>query len=93
MRKEIFAGLIVSVLFATVGVLWLSTSMETLDEIAERFGVEGHEIWNPIFPDYSVPGHEESAGATLILSLASTILVFCTAYLVGKLLIVKRGKR
>lgn len=93
MNKVVLAGIVIAALFAMMGVLWLSTSKETLDEIAEQLGVKGFSLWNPLFPDYAVPGHEESAGTTLVLSLVSIIMVFCAAYLVGKLLIAKRGKR
>jgi len=93
MDKVAVVGITVAALFATAGVLWLSTSMETLDEIAEQLGAEEFSLWIPLFPDYTVPGHEESVGSTLVLSLASTVMVFGAAYLVGKLLIAKRGKR
>jgi len=93
MDKALIAGIAVAALFATAGVLWLSTSMETLDEIAEQLGVKGYGLWNALFPDYAVPGHEGSVWVTLALSLASIAMVFCAAYLVGRLLIAKRGKR
>ena len=93
MDRAVLAGIAIAALFATAGVLWLSTSKEALDEIAKQLGIEGISLWNPLFPDYSVPGHEGSVWATLALSLASTALVFCAAYLVLRLLVVKRGKR
>jgi len=93
MNKVVLAGIAIGALFAIAGVLWLSTSMETLDEIAEQLGVKGFNLWNPLFPDYAVPGHKESVGATLALSLVSIAIVFRAAYLVAKLLIVRREKR
>lgn len=85
-------GIVTAVLLAVVGVLWLSGSMETLDRVAELLGVKGLTLWNPLFPDYILPGHEGNVEATLVLGVTSTLIVFGAAYLLGRLLIAKRRK-
>ena len=85
--------MVVALVFVAVGVVWLSASIETFDVVAEHLGVEEERLWTPFLPDYTIPGLEESLGATLILGIASTLLVLGVAYGVGRVLLLKRGRK
>lgn len=84
-RRDLAIGLAVAFIFVALGVFLLSESLETLDVQAEEMGLVGYNILASPFPEYVVPGFEDVWG-TLLLGLASTVMIFMVAYAVGKLL-------
>jgi hypothetical protein len=87
MRKDknlMFVGLILSLFFVIVGSVWLSQSTETLDVVAEHFGVETTSIWNPPIPDYEISGYEGNIPINIIVGIVFTLLVFGVTLAVGK---------
>jgi len=91
-RKDVLVAIAASLIFVLIGVVWLSTSLETLDEVAELLGAEERKIWNPLFPEYTIPGLEDNMGATLVFSIISMLGVLAVAYTVSRLLITRRRK-
>jgi len=87
MRKDkslILIGIIISVFFVIVGAVWLSQSAETLDEVAEHFGVGATSIWNPPIPDYEISGYEGNIPMNITVGIVFTLLVFGVTLVVGK---------
>jgi ABC-type uncharacterized transport system permease subunit len=81
-----------SLIFVVIGVVWLSTSIETFDEVAKLLGAEERKYWNPLFPEYTIPGLEGNMGATLIFNIIMMLGVLALAYAVSRLLITRRRK-
>ena len=92
MRKDVLVAIAASLIFVLIGVVWLSTSIETFDEVAGQLGAEERKIWNPLFPEYTLPGLESDLGSTLILSIVSMLGVLAVAYTISRLLITRRRK-
>jgi len=90
--KLTVVGIIISIIFVIIGCIWLSLSVETLDEIAENFGAKENSIWNPPIPDYELPGFEGNVLINTIIGIIFTILTFIAAYGIGNLLKSKRVK-
>lgn len=84
-QKTIIIGLTVAIIFVIIGVFFLSYAMETLDVKAEQLGAEEQPIYEPPFPDYSIIGIDNMWG-TLIIGLASTLLLFIVGFGVAKIL-------
>ena len=84
-HKTIVIGLLVALIFVVVGVFVLSYSMETLDKQAEQLGAQENPVYNPPFPDYTIPGVDNVWGA-LIIGIAGTLLLFATGLGVAKLM-------
>ncbi|MEM4251003.1 MAG: hypothetical protein QW828_04150, partial [Candidatus Bathyarchaeia archaeon] len=85
MRRDsriVLAGFTVSLIFVLVGTVLLSQSTETLDKVAEHFGIESTSIWNPPMPDYEIPGCEGDVQADIAVGVVSTLLVFAVTLLV-----------
>jgi amino acid transporter len=92
-RKLTIIGIIISIIFVIIGCIWLSLSVETLDEIAENFGVKENPIWNPPLPDYELPGFEGNVLINTIIGIVFTIVVFIVTYSIGNLLKIKESKK
>jgi amino acid transporter len=90
--KLTVVGIIISIIFVIIGCIWLSLSVETLDEIAENFGAKENPIWNPPIPDYELPGFEGNVLINTIIGIIFTILIFIAVYGIGNLLKSKRVK-
>jgi amino acid transporter len=91
--KLTIIGIIISIIFVIIGCIWLSLSVETLDEIAENFGVKENPIWNPPLPDYELPGFEGNVLINTIIGIVFTIVVFIVTYSIGNLLKIKESKK
>jgi amino acid transporter len=91
--KLTIIGIIISIIFVIIGCIWLSLSVETLDEIAENFGVKENPIWNPSLPDYELPGFEGNVLINMIIGIVFTIVVFIVTYSIGNLLKIKESKK
>lgn len=86
------AGIILSLLFVVVGVVWFSYSAETLDEVAGHFGASESRPWNPPIPDYEIPGFEGNLTANIIVGFAFTLVILAVTFVVGKSLVPTRNK-
>jgi hypothetical protein len=91
-KKTIIIGLVVAIIFVLIGVFFLSYALETLDVKAEQLGAQENPIYEPIFPDYVIPGMDNPV-ATAILGIASTLLLFAVAFGVAKLLKKKKSQQ
>jgi len=90
-QKTVIVGLTVALVFVLLGVFVFSYGMETLDVKAEQLGMEEQSIYEAPFPDYSIAGLENEWG-TLIVGLASTLLLFVAGFGIAKVL-KKRGQK
>ena len=88
-QKTVLIGLGVAMIFVLVGVFFLSYSMETLDKQAEQLGVEEQPIYQPPFPDYLIPGLNDTLGG-LIIGVGGTLLLFVAGLAVAKILKLKK---
>ena len=77
-------------IFVLVGVFVLSNSFETLDKQAEQLGAEENPVYNPPFPDYTIPGLDTVWGA-LIVGVIGTLLLFLVGLLVAKIMRKKKS--
>lgn len=84
-QKTIIIGIGISLIFVLLGVFVFSYAMETLDVKAEELGAEENPIYEPPLPDYTIPGWEDEWGS-LLLGVASTLLLFIAGIGVAKLL-------
>jgi len=88
--RMLTVGVMISVLFVVVGVVWLSNSAETLDNVAEHLGASESPVWNPPISDYEMPGLEGNMVANIAVGLVSTLVTLGAAFTVGKCLRSKR---
>ncbi len=91
------AGLLVSLILATLISPFASSSPDGLEKVAldKRFLAqsEGKTVWKlPLIADYLMPGIKNEALATGLAGLAGTLLVFGTALGIGRL-ISKRSRK
>ncbi len=84
-QKTILIGLSVALILVILGVFCFSYALETLDLKASEIGLEEQHIYDPPFPDYNRIGFENK-WSNLVISIASTILLFIVAFAVAKLL-------
>jgi len=84
-RKTVAIGLAVAAVFVVVGNLVFSYALETLDVQAERLGVSGESILDAPFPEYTIPGFDNAWGSVL-LGIASMLLIFTVTLVVANLL-------
>ncbi|HVP92159.1 MAG TPA: hypothetical protein VMS94_00300 [Acidobacteriota bacterium] len=89
-QKTIIIGLTVALIFVLIGVFMLSYSMETLDKQAEQLGSEEKPIFNPPFPDYTIPGLDNVWGS-LIIGVMGTLSLFVVSLAVARLLQKKKA--
>ncbi|MCW3994733.1 MAG: cobalamin biosynthesis protein CbiN [Candidatus Bathyarchaeota archaeon] len=89
-QKTIIVGLTVAIIFVLIGVFFLSYALETLDLKAEQLGAQEQPIYDPPLPDYVIPGMD-NPWATVILGIASTLLLFAVGLIVAKLLNKKKS--
>ncbi|MCP8310064.1 MAG: hypothetical protein L6N95_05320 [Candidatus Methylarchaceae archaeon HK01B] len=85
-RRIFMIGVITSIIFVVVGCLWLSSSLETLDEVAERFGTKEIPLWSPPLPDYEIPGLEGNTLANIGVGIGATLLILGLSFVTGKAL-------
>lgn len=90
-QKTIIIGLAVAIIFVLLGVFCFSYAMETFDVKAEELGAQENPIYEPPLPDYTIPGIDNVWG-TLILGIASTLLLFLAGLGIALLLKRKRVK-
>ena len=88
-RKTIAVGLAIAIVFATLGTLIFSNSLETLDVQAERLKIAGENILHSPFPEYTIPGLE-NVWATILLGIVSTLGIFAVTLIVANLLKTKQ---
>ena len=79
-------GLVLSLVFVLVGVIWLSNSVETLDQIAEHFGATASPMWSPPIPDYEIHGFEGNVMVNIAVGIVFTVMVLASTFAVGKCL-------
>jgi len=85
-RWLVAVGVVFAVVFVMVGVQVLSMSAETLDEVAENFGVSESPIYEPPLPNYELPGFEGNAAVNIILGITFTLLTLLVTFAIGKAL-------
>lgn len=85
-KMLITIGIIASIVFVIIGVIWLATSAETFDKVAEEFGAEESPIYKPLLSDYEVPGLEGNTAANILLGAMFTFAVLAVAFAAGKVL-------
>ncbi|HVP16946.1 MAG TPA: PDGLE domain-containing protein [candidate division Zixibacteria bacterium] len=90
LRKIVFVGIAVALIFVLVGAFVLSYSMETLDKQADKLGAKEKPVWNAPFADYNVSWLENAWGS-LIAGAIGVTLLFVISYGVASLL--KRKNR
>jgi hypothetical protein len=83
-RRMLAFGLVLSLVFVMVGVIWLSNSVETLDEVAEHFGATESPIWTPPIPNYEIHGFEGNVMANIAVGIVFAIIVLVSTFAVGK---------
>ncbi|MGQ9718248.1 MAG: hypothetical protein ACUVWK_00100 [Nitrososphaerales archaeon] len=89
-KRMLIFGVIVSAIFVMIGCVWLSSSAETLDTIAEHFGASEHPLWTPLIPSYELPGFEGNILANMTIGITFTLLILGFTLLVGKALKAER---
>jgi hypothetical protein len=89
-QKTVIVGLAVALIFVVLGVFCFSYAMETLDVKAEELGAQEQSVYEPPLPDYTIPGLENEGG-TLLLGIASTLLLFFAGFAVAKILPKKKN--
>ncbi|MGB9658917.1 MAG: hypothetical protein ACPLY9_00120 [Nitrososphaerales archaeon] len=85
-RRMITIGIIVSIIFVIIGCVYLSLSQETLDKVAEEFGLSDSPLWVPPLPDYELPGLKGNIFANIAIGIVSTVLILAFTLAVGKAL-------
>ena len=85
-RRMLVFGLLLSLVFVVVGVVWLSNSVETLDQVAEHFGATSSPIWTPPIPEYEIHGFEGNVIVNIAVGIAFTVMVLVSTFAVGKCL-------
>lgn len=89
-KKLLAAGITISIIFVVIGCVWLSLSIETLDEVAEHFGSSESPVWTPPIPDYEIPGLEGNVAANISIGIVFTLLTLGVAFAAGKALKAKK---
>ncbi|NWG09008.1 MAG: hypothetical protein HXX80_01630 [Nitrososphaerales archaeon] len=89
-KRLLIFGVIVSAIFVMIGCVWLSSSAETLDMIAEHYGVSERPFWIPLVPGYELPGFEGNIIANMTIGITFTLLILGFTLLVGKALKAER---
>jgi len=91
-RRIIIIGMIASIIFVIIGCVWLSSSLETLEEVAERFSARENTIWDAPLPNYEIPGLEGNTVANITLGIGATLLILGLTFITGKVLKEKERK-
>jgi hypothetical protein len=90
-KRMLAVGILFSIVFVAVGVIWLSNSAETLDQVAEQFGASTSPLWTPPIPEYEVPGFQGNLALDMAVGIVSTLLILVLTVAIGKgLLLLKR---
>jgi hypothetical protein len=85
-------GVLFSMVFVAVGVIWLSNSAETLDQVAEQFGASTFALWTPPIPEYEVPGFQGNLALDMVVGTAFTLFILILTVAIGKGLLLLKGK-
>jgi hypothetical protein len=85
-------GILFSMIFVAVGVIWLSNSAETLDQVAEQFGASTSPLWAPPLPEYEVPGLQGNTAVNMAVGIVFTLVVLTLTLGVGKCLLLLKRK-
>ena len=85
-KRMILSGIVICAVFVVLGTLWLSLSVETFDEIAERFGASESPVWSPPIPDYEIPGFEGNVQSNIAIGIVFTLIVLGVTLAVGRFL-------
>ena len=91
-QKTVLIGLSVALLLVILGVFCFSYALETLDLKASELGLEEQPIYDAPFPGYNITG-SENKWSNLVVSIASTLLLFIVAFTVAELLSKKRDNK
>lgn len=90
-KRLLAVGILFSMVFVAVGVIWLSNSAETLDQVAEQFGASTSSLWTPPIPEYEVPGFQGNLALDMVVGIVFTLLILALTIGIGKgLLLLKR---
>lgn len=90
-KRLLAVGILFSMVFVAVGVIWLSNSAETLDQVAEQFGASTSPVWTPPIPEYEVPGFQGNLALDMVVGIVFTLLILALTIGIGKgLLLLKR---
>jgi cobalt/nickel transport protein len=92
----VLAGLVASLLLATLVSPFASKAPDGLEKVAEEKGFaakgEGPAVWRfPLMPGYAVPGVRSESVSTALAGLAGTVVVFGVAFGAAKVLSRRRG--
>jgi len=85
-KKIIMIGVITSIIFVIIGCVRLSSSEETLDEVAERFGAPELPFWSAPLPDYELPGLEGNTLMKITIGIGATLLILGLVFVTGMVL-------
>ncbi|MEM3438009.1 MAG: PDGLE domain-containing protein [Nitrososphaerales archaeon] len=85
-NRMILIGIIISVIFVLIGCIYLSSSQETLDKVAEEFGLSESLLWEAPLPDYELRGLEGNLFINLAIGIISTFVIFALTFTIGKIL-------
>jgi hypothetical protein len=85
-KRMITIGIIVSLVFVIIGCTYLSLSQETLDKVAEEFGLSESSLWSPPLPDYELPGLEGNIFANIAIGIFSILMILAFTFAIGNVL-------
>jgi hypothetical protein len=91
-KRLLAFGILFSMVFVAVGVIWLSNSAETLDQVAEQFGASTSSLWTPPIPEYEVPGFQGNLALDMVVGIVFTLLILALTIGIGKGLLLLKGK-
>jgi cobalt/nickel transport system permease protein len=85
-------GLLVAIGLAVFVAPFASSWPDGLEHVAEKLGFVAKAVSAPVsapVPDYAMPGVSWAVGATALAGVAGALVVFCLAWLLGRLLVPK----
>ena len=91
-KRMLAVGILFSIVFVAVGVIWLSNSAETLDQVAEQFGASTSPLWTPPIPEYEVPGFQGNLALDMAVGTAFTLFILTLTIAIGKCLLLLKRK-
>jgi hypothetical protein len=91
-KRMLAFGILFSIVFVAVGVLLLSNSAETLDQVAEQFGASESPLWTPPMPEYEVPGFQGNLALNMAVGIVFTLVILALTIAVGKGLLLLKHK-
>ncbi len=91
-QKTLIVGLTVALFFVILGVFCFSYALETLDVKAEELGLQEQPIYEAPLADYTIAGIDNQ-WVTLLVGIASTLLLFVAGLGVAKLINKKKSRQ